>query len=272
MSAVRPTVYPPEMNRVAARSRGGCAFDFPSTGTMGAMTRPSRAPRTAPPYRQPVARGQSYPPLGFTADGAPQYQYQPPTPAAAPPVTPPPVEPPTPMASPPKPPQDPKKRMLGGLAAVLVFVLAVAAALTFFSRDDDNQFAERSAPPATQPLDDPYLDDLEDPGPSADPNAPSAPRRTTPGAPGATAPTVYEVTTESPTAVVFLSRGRMTVGDAPGGPWVQSTVTYGGQARITLLVPEGEAASCRITIDGEEVATQQIEASTSVRLLTCESG
>ncbi|MFC0313436.1 hypothetical protein ACFQNE_13480 [Gordonia phosphorivorans] len=240
------------------------------------MTRPPHAPRPAPPYRPPVARGQTYPALGFADDGTPQYQYQPPTPAAALSVTPPTQPPAGPPTSPPEPPRDPLRRMLGGLAAVLILVLLVAAALTFFSGGDDadTRFAERSAPPATQPLDDPYLDDLENPRSSADPNAPqsprsSAPRPSAPGTRGTPLPTVYEVTTESLTTVVFLGQGRMRVAEAPGGRWTEETVTY-GDARLTLLVPEGEAASCRITVDGVEVASQEVEPSTTVRLLTCE--
>lgn len=240
------------------------------------MTRPPQPQRPALPYRQPVARGQSYPPLGFADDGTPLFGYRAPTAAAELPADPPP--PPQipgagPGGPPPGPRRDPVWRTMAGLAAVLVLVLVVAGALKLFSAGgDDNELAQRSElPPVSQPLDDPYLDQVPSPVP---------PDRTTPrqvpppggnrGQQGPPQETEYEAITEGRATVLFLTDGQTQVATTTGGTWTKDAVTT-GMARLTVLVTEGQEASCKITVDGEVVAERELDASTPLRLLTCQA-
>lgn len=245
-----------------------------TTGTMGGMTRPPHTPRPAPPYRPPVARGQTYPPLGFAGDGTPRYGYTAPTPAAQLPV-----EPSPPPAAPPPPPRrDPVWRTVAGIASVLVLVLVVAGALKLMSSGNDDDVPRRADPPLSQPLDDPYLGGNEDPNPSTTPRVPSSPSgvvppgtRTTPRPSGPPLPTLYEGVTEGQATVLYRDGTGTRVLSTPGGPWsVQATTT--GVARVTVLVPDGTSASCRITIDGELVSDNQINAGGgTLRLLVCQN-
>lgn len=242
---------------------------------MESMTRPPQPQRPAPPYRPPVARGQTYPPLGFADDGTPRFQYRPPNAAAELPVDPPPPPPEAPgqgAPGPGGPGRDPVWRTMAGIAAVIVLVLVVAGALKLLSsRGDDNQFAQRSdPPPVSQPLDDPYLDDTEDPLPSESPTRrPAPPPRSTPRSQGPAQETVYEAVTEGRATVLFLTDGRTQVTSISGGTWTKDAVTN-GMARLTVLVTEGQKASCRITVEGEVVAERELDASSPLRLLTCQ--
>lgn len=227
------------------------------------MTRSPQAPRPAPPYRQPVARGQTYPPLGFAADGTPRYRYEPPTAAAAPPVEPPPPPPPT---APPEPPRnEPLRRVLFGVGAALVLILLLAGALAFFSRSSGDDLAQRSEPVPTTVPDDPYLSEVPAPAP------PTPPRRSTPARPtGAAVPTVYEVTTDGRATLMYVDADGAQVAVTAGGSWRVATTTH-GTARVTALLQQGVSGSCTITVDGRVVARQEIAADSSpLRLLTCQ--
>ncbi|WP_298440740.1 hypothetical protein [Gordonia sp. (in: high G+C Gram-positive bacteria)] len=233
------------------------------------MTRSSHAPRSAPPYREPIARGQTYPPLGFADDGTPRYGYTPPTVAAQVPVEPAPVQP----GPPPPPKRDPAWRTVAGVASVLVLILVVAGALKLASSGGRDDLSVRSDPPQSQTLDDPYLDGNQNPDQSGVPSfpMPPVPGGTTPAQPsGPPLPTLYEVTTQAQSTVLYRDGDITKVTTKPGGPWSVQAVTT-GLARITVLVGDGEAASCRITVDGKLVSSQQVSGGGSgMRLLVCQ--
>ncbi len=231
------------------------------------MTRPTRAPRPAPPYRAPVARGQTYPPLGFADDGTPRYRYEPANPAAALPVEPP--APPVPPAPPQPPRRDPGNRVLLGLGAVLVLVLLMAGALKLVSSSGDDDLAQRRDPVLTTMPDDPYLSEVPAPVPPT--VRPTVPRRTTPAQPtGPATPTVYEVTTTGGATLMYLDGGRTQVAVTSGGPWKMAATTH-GTARVTALLQRGVAGSCKITVDGRVVASRELaDDDSALRLLTCQ--
>ncbi|AVL99328.1 hypothetical protein C6V83_02490 [Gordonia iterans] len=235
------------------------------------MTRPPHAPRSAPPYRQPVARGQTYPPLGFAPDGTPRYRYDAPTPAAAPPADP----PPPPAPPDPEPPRrDPVARTMLGIASVVVLVLAVAGVLMVFSSggDEENPLSQRSDPPLSQSTDDPYLEDLEENTPETiDPRRPSIPRVPGSSRPaGPPRPTVYEVVTEGRATVLYRDGTQTKVESIQGGRWTEEAQTT-GVARVSVLVAEGTTASCKITVDGQVVSERELEpGDDNLRLLVCQ--
>lgn len=240
------------------------------------------APSSPPPYRQPVARGQSYPPLGFADDGTPRYQYQPSNPAAALPVE--------PSAPPPPPPPEPPRRnsprrTLLGIGAVLLMVLALAGALMLVSsRGSSNDLAQRYDPPVPPVADDPYLSEVPPlstlprqtprsevpPGPRV-PGETGAPGNGVPRTPtGPPVPTIYEVTTDGQATVMYTDGARTRVDVTQGGTWTVSTTTN-GVARVTVVLQRGAAASCSVTVDGKVVSRKELPANgSSIRLLTCQ--
>ncbi|MFT3660418.1 MAG: hypothetical protein QM809_03190 [Gordonia sp. (in: high G+C Gram-positive bacteria)] len=233
------------------------------------MTRSPHSPRPAPPYRQPIARGQTYPPLGFADDGTPRYRYEPPRSAA--PSTPEPLEP-APVSAPEPPRGDPVNRTLVGVGGVVALVLLVAVVLALVSGGDpdESRLAQRSDPPPVQPTDDPYLDGLEDDSPFTIEPRPSTPRRTPSRPAGPGSPTVYEVTTEGRATVLYRDGEGIEVVSVQGGVWTERATTH-GVARVSVLVAEGSAASCKITVDREVVAEQELrETQGGLRLLVCQ--
>lgn len=240
------------------------------------MTRSPKTTRSAPPYRPPIARGQTYPPLGFAEDGTPQYQYTPPDPKMVPRNEAAPVRAPEP--SEPEPPrQNPVRRTMLGIASVIGIVLLVAGVLALISAGNDDSLPERAAPPVTEQagdpyLDDPYLDDIEPDDPlTIEPSLPSRPRTTAPSRPlGQPQPTVYEVTTEGPATVLYRDGTQTKVISHSGGTWTQPAVTT-GLARVSVLPEHGAAATCRITVDGTVVSERSLEeAQGALRILVCQ--
>lgn len=243
---------------------------------METMTRPPHTPRPAPPYRPPVARGQSYPPLGFADDGTPRYEYTAPSPSAAAPPDQPPASPAPPASPPPPPRRDPVRQVVTWLVAALAGILVVAFALTLFSTGgSDTADQIRSAPPASQPLDDPYLDGNEDPNPpeSVLPPQPSTPR-SLPPAPRSARPqgplqeVRYEVITEVPATVFFSDQGSSRWARIPAGGWELITKTQ-GNGQITVFVEKGSTAECTIAVDGREVAAERLDPTSGPGILTC---
>ncbi|MFZ2511254.1 MAG: hypothetical protein WAW85_09225 [Gordonia sp. (in: high G+C Gram-positive bacteria)] len=238
------------------------------------MTRPPQRPRSAPPYRPPVARGQTYPPLGFGDDGRPRYQYSAPNPAAELPPEPPP--PPAPAPAPQKP--DPTRRVVAWVAAVLVAVVVIALGIQMFSSSgDDLAGSRRSDPPVSQSLNDPYLTENDQPDPTA--AVPRRTPRTTPSVPGTRAPrsttrsgppqaTTYEVNTETEATIFYMADTGIKIAVVPAGKWTLTTTTH-GDARVNVAVTKLQAASCSITVEGKRAVTEQLDPSGPLRLLTC---
>lgn len=244
------------------------------------MTGPSQPPNPDPRYRPPVARGQSYPPLGFADDGTPRFRYEAPTPAAALPE--PPVAPPPGPPAPEPPTNDPVRRAVLGVAGVIVVVLLIAGGLKLFSGSDgaDESFARRGAPPISQPTDDPYLQDLEDPNPQTATPQTTTPQTTTPRTvpprtsrpPGPAGPPVealYEVTTDGRATVVYRDGTQSKVVRTEGGTW-SARVTANGTPHLTVLLADGGRGACTITVEGEVVADEELgDQEGAVRLLVC---
>lgn len=237
------------------------------------MTRPPHRPRAAPPYRPPVARGQTYPPLGFGDDGLPRYQYSAPNPAAELPPE------PSPAPAPPPPPRKPDAtgRVVGWVVAALVVVVVIAFGIALFS-SSGNDLAEtrRSDPPISQSLDDPYLTEDQQPDTTS---VPRRTPRTTPSLPGTRAPgpttrpgppqeTTYEVNAETEATVFYMTDSGIKIAVVPAGKWTLTTATR-GDARVNVAVTRLQAASCSITVEGERVAAEQLDPSGPLRLLTC---
>ena len=235
------------------------------------MTRPPQQPRPVQPYRPPVAPGQTYPPLGFGDDGLPRYQYAPPTPSAELP----PAPPATPEPEPGPPPKPDRSGRIGAWAAATVgAVVVIVLGITVFSPSgDDLAGSQRSDPPISPSLDDPYLTENQDPDPHR-----TAPRTTSPGtrAPRSThrqgqpQRTTYEVTTETEATVFYVAETGVEITIVPAGTWTMTTTTY-GDARVSVAVTDLRPASCSITVEGKPVAVEQLDPSGPLRLLTCRS-
>ncbi|MFT3716314.1 MAG: hypothetical protein QM774_10310 [Gordonia sp. (in: high G+C Gram-positive bacteria)] len=241
------------------------------------MTRPPTQ-RSAPPYRQPVAAGQTYPPLGFDDAGNPRYGYQPSDPKAALPQP-----EPEPAPPPPEPPKrDPVRRTMAGLAAVLLLVLVVAGALKLLAHDSDDDVAVRGEPPTSQNLDDPYLSQVPKLTTEQPSTTPRSPRTGVP-APDGTGPDdaqadgqkiVYTVTSTGPVVIGYVDENGVDTDTSSGGEWTKSFVSAGGALQVAAFVQPGVGASCSIQVGGRVVVKRSVEADPSAggrRYLTCES-
>ncbi|MFT4087358.1 MAG: hypothetical protein QM658_09400 [Gordonia sp. (in: high G+C Gram-positive bacteria)] len=224
-----------------------------------------------------MTAGQSYPPLGFSSQGQPVYQYLPPDtpqPAAAQAVA---TTPPGPPPEPPRKPAGPGRRGLLAIAGVLVLLVVVVGALRWFGDDDATDYSRRADPPASQNVDDPYLGGNEDPNESKQRPTPSRPA--TSSAPGGSAQpaapgeyegkqVTYEVITTASATVLYIDQTSVQFGRFDGGTWRKSFTATMNPLRITVLASTGEA-SCRISVDGEAVAEKSLAADAPDRTLTC---
>lgn len=237
------------------------------------MTGPADEPRRvpAPPYRAPVAAGQTYPALGFDADGTPRFGYAPPTAAAAPPADP---EPPSaPVGPPPPPERRPGPRAAYAVLGVLVLLLVVVAALKVTSRDAEEPVA-RTEPPVSQPLDDPYLDD-QAPQHEDEPDTPPGsrvPESSAPSGPGQDnrgQQVRYVVTSDGPASIAYTLGDRPMVALLSRGSWSRTFTGTGDVPALVADVMDGHSASCEIRIGTQVVAENQLSAESPNRTLTC---
>lgn len=216
------------------------------------------------PYREPFLPGQIYPPLGFAPDGTPQYlpgqqPAPPPRREAQPPV----------VVRDEEPPQQRSGNRLLGIvtvAAILAFVLlavTIGRALTSNDQESDAQ----QVPTIIQVPDTPTDQMPQVPGiPTNEPDTPGAP---IPGQiPSAGKAIEYQVTSSTPATIIYSGeRGLQTVIGAPT-TWSTRFTGAGGPLRVLVLAGEG-AASCRITVDGKPMVSDEIAPESIRRLVSC---
>ena len=244
------------------------------------MTQPTS--RSAPQYRAPVAAGQTYPALGFGDDGTPRYTYDPPSqehliPVDLPPETeqaPPPPEPPR---------RDPVWRTMAGVASVLLLVLVVAGGLMLFNRSGEstNEWADRRPPPVSQPLDDPYLDEVPDiddqpkrtPTPDRRRQSPVDPGdRPTDSVPAEGEEVTYTVDSTGPVIVTYMGADGIDIVTTQAGTWTETFTGTARRLQLTVVADPGVQAGCRIEVGGKIVNEKQLPDggdSTALRSLTC---
>lgn len=225
----------------------------------------NRSTQQSPDYRPPLAAGQSYPPLGYSDTGAPMFTYDDRERALAgpQPVMAAPPESPAPVVAP--PPPENRRNLAIGLAAVVVLVLTVALGFVFLG-DSDETPVDRANPPASQPTDDPYLQQLPEQPESSVPRDPEA-GDPAPGTGPATV--VYEVES-GPATILFVQGTRVRLEQNSKGTWKRTIRGSQRQLlRVTVILAGDEPASCSITVDGKVVA-EESTGPTPTGMLTCQ--
>ncbi|MBM7368299.1 hypothetical protein [Gordonia hydrophobica] len=224
-----------------------------------------RSTPSTPDYRPPLAVGQVYPALGYSADGAPMFTYDDRERVLAGPQPAPP--PPPPVAPPTAPPEPPNRWNLAiGLASVVVLVLLVAVGVKTFGGHDDAPVS-RADPPATQSTDDPYLEGLPSQPESSVPRDPEVGQR--PGQTGS-ATVVYRVES-GPATLLYFEGDRIRMDKNTSGTWTKTV--RGSQTtllRVSVILSTDDPASCSITVDGKTVVSESSETAATSGLLTCQ--
>lgn len=143
-------------------------------------------------------------------------------------------------------------------------MLTVALAFSFLG-DSDEAPVDRANPPASQPTDDPYLQQLPDQPESSVPRDPEA-GDPAPGTGPATV--VYEVTS-GPATIMFVQGTRVRLEQNAKGTWKRTIRGSQNQLlRVTAFLADDDPASCSITVDGK-VVSEESTGPASTGMVTC---